>query len=145
MLTLVDRSTGRAKSIIVNDLKASTLVPILREEIAQEAVVYTGEADQYRNLKKGFVDHDFTHHSQGGYVRGEVHTDTVEGLYSVFKRGRKGVYQHCAKKHLHRDAAEFDFRYNNRIANGVDDRQQTVNTLIGIVGKRVLYRDSLGA
>lgn len=142
MPTLVDRGTGRAKSIIVDALKASTLVSILRENIAKKAVVYTDEAGQYRNLKGEFADHDFTRHGQGEYVRGEVYTNTVEGFYSVFKRGMKGVYQHCAKKHLHRYAAEFDFRYNNRIANGVDDRSRAVLALIGSNGKRLKYQGS---
>ena len=60
-------------------------------------------------------------HSAGEYVRGDVHTNTVEGYFSIFKRGMKGVYQHCAEKHLHRYLAEFDFRYNNRVALGVND------------------------
>lgn len=140
MLTLVDRNTGRAKSIIVDDLKASTLVPILRENIAKEAVVYTDEAGQYRNLKAEFADHDFTRHGQGEYVRGGVHTNTVEGFYSIFKRGMKGVYQHCGKQHLHRYAAEFDFRYNHRAAHGVEDAERGALALQGAVGKRLTYR-----
>jgi transposase-like protein len=145
MLTLVDCETKRAKSIIVDDLKASTLVPILRENIAKEAVVYTDEAGQYRNLKSEFADHDFTRHGQGEYGRGEVHTNTVEGFYSIFKRGMRGVYQHCGKQHLHRYAAEFDFRYNHREANGVNDAERASVALSGVTGKRLLYRDSLGA
>ena len=143
MLTLVDRTTGRAKSIVVKDLKVSTLLPILRENIAEEAIVYTDEARQYSKLSEDFADHDFTTHSKGEYVRGVVHTNTVEGYFSVFKRGMKGVYQHCNKRHLHRYAAEFEFRYNNRIANGVNDAVRADTALLGIVGKRVLYRDSL--
>lgn len=145
ILSLVDRSTGKAKSIVVKDLKTKTLLPILQANIAKEAVVYTDEAGQYRFLNKDFAGHDFTRHGAGEYVRGEVHTNTIEGYFSIFKRGMKGVYQHCAKKHLHRYAAEFEFRYNNRIANGPDDRVRADVALMGIVGKRVLYRDSLGA
>lgn len=145
MLTLVDRDTKQAKSIVVDDLKASTLVPILQENIDREATVYTDEAGQYRNLGKEFAEHDFTRHSQGEYGRGKVHTNTVEGFYSIFKRGMKGVYQHCGKQHLHRYAAEFDFRYNNREANGVNDAERASVALSGVSGKRLLYRDSLGA
>jgi len=145
LLTLVDRATGRAKSIVVKDLKVSTLLPILRENIAAEAIVYTDEARQYSKLGKEFADHDFTTHSKGEYGRGVVHTNTVEGYFSIFKRGMKGVYQHCNKRHLHRYAAEFEFRYNNRIANGVNDLGRANMALFGVVGKRVLYRDSLGA
>lgn len=142
MLTLVDRTTGRAKAIVVQDLKVSTLLPILRENIAPEAIVYTDEARQYSKLSDSFADHDFTTHSRGEYVRGIVHTNTVEGYFSVFKRGMKGVYQHCNKRHLHRYAAEFEFRYNNRIANGVNDAARAATVLGSVVGKRLLYRDS---
>jgi hypothetical protein len=70
----------------------------------------------------------------------DTHTNTVEGFYSVFKRGMKGIYQHCAEKHLHRYVAEFDFRYNNRVRLGVDDAGRTKNALCGAVGKRLTYR-----
>ena len=139
VLTLVDRNTGRAKSIIVDDLKKSTLYPILRENIAAEATVYTDEARQYRSLKHEFPVHDYTNHSAGEYGRGEVHTNTVEGYFSIFKRGMKGVYQHCSKKHLHRYAAEFEFRYNNRVANGVEDAQRAEIALRAVVGRRLTY------
>lgn len=142
ILTLVDRTTGQAKSIVVDDLKAATLVPILRENIAREAVVYTDEAGQYRHLDKEFAEHDIVRHNAGEYGRGDVHTNTIEGYFSIFKRGMKGVYQHCAKKHLHRYAAEFEFRYSNRIANGVDDHERAVIALRSARGKRLLYMDS---
>ena len=145
LLSLVDRSTGRAKSIVVDDLKTTTLLPILKENIAKEAVVFTDEAGQYKYLSKDFASHDFVRHGQGEYGRGVVHTNTIEGYFSIFKRGMKGVYQHCGKQHLHRYAAEFEFRYNNRIANGVDDADRAHTVLRGVTGKRVLYRDSLGA
>ena len=143
VLTLVDRSTGRAKSMVVDDLKAKTLVPILKENIAKEATIYTDEAGQYTHLDRYFKDHDFVSHGTGEYVRGDVHTNTIEGYFSIFKRGMKGVYQHCAKKHLHRYAAEFEFRYNNRLANGINDVDRAALAIHGIVGKRILYRDSL--
>jgi len=143
MLTLVDRDTKQAKSIVVDDIKKDTLVPILRENIAKEAVIYTDEAKQYTKLANDFAGHDFTTHSKGEYVKREkpqVHTNTVEGFYSIFKRGMKGVYQHCGKQHLHRYAAEFDFRYNNRIANGVDDLERSQIALQAVVGKRLTYQ-----
>jgi transposase-like protein len=145
VLTLIDSNSGQSKSFVVDDVKASTLLPILRENIAKEAIVYTDEAKQYGSLGSEFADHNFTTHSKGQYVRGNVHTNTAEGYFSIFKRGMKGVYQHCGKQHLHRYAAEFEFRYNNRIANGVNDLGRVNVALMGIVGKRVLYRDSLGA
>ena len=139
MLTLVDRTTGRSKSFVVDNVKASTLLPILRENIAKEAIVYTDEAKQYTKVGESFADHDFTTHSKGNYVRGNVHTNTIEGYFSIFKRGMKGVYQHCNKRHLHRYAAEFEFRYNNRIANGSDDRARADIALMGFSGKRLTF------
>ena len=84
--------------------------------------------------------HETVKHSAGEYVRGNVHTNTVEGVFSVFKRGMKGIYQHCAEKHLHRYLAEFDFRYNARVALGVNDEARAERALKGIVGKRLTYR-----
>ena len=69
-----------------------------------------------------------------------IHTNTIEGYFSIFKRGMKGVYQHCSKKHLHRYLAEFDFRYSNRVALGVDDTKRAERALQGVVGKRLTYR-----
>lgn len=84
--------------------------------------------------------HETVKHSVGEYVRGDVHTNTVEGYFSIFKRGMKSVYQQCAEKHLHRYLAEFDFRYNHRIALGVDDQARADQALLGVVGKRLTYR-----
>lgn len=81
-----------------------------------------------------------TVHSAKEYVRGIVHTNTVEGYFSVFKRGMKGVYQHCGKQHLHRYLAEFDFRYNNRVKLGCSDVERAERALRGVVGKRLTYR-----
>ena len=121
VLTLVDRSTGRAKSMVVDNLKVATLLPILRANIAKEAVIHTDEAMQYDSLYKHFAGHQTVNHGAEEYVRGDVTTNTVEGYFSIFKRGMKGVYQHCGKRHLHRYAAEFAFRYSNRVANGIGD------------------------
>jgi len=140
VLTLVDRTSGKAKNIVVDEVSRAALLPILRENIAKEAVVYTDEAGQYQTLGRVFADHDTVHHGKGEYGRGEVHTNTVEGYYSIFKRGMKGVYHHCAKKHLHRYAAEFEFRYNNRVANGVEDPERGEIALRAMVGKRLTYR-----
>ena len=142
VLALVDRETGRAKSMVVDDLKAKTLVPILKENIAAEATVYTDEAGQYHHLGRDFAEHEIVRHGLGEWGRGPVHTNTIEGYFSIFKRGMKGVYQHCAKKHLHRYAAEFEFRYNNRAVNGFGDSQRCVELLSCIKGKRLAYRDS---
>jgi hypothetical protein len=79
-------------------------------------------------------------HSAEEWARGEVHTNTLEGYFSIFKRGMKGIYQHCAEKHLHRYLAEFDFRYNARSALGIDDTARAERALRGIVGKRLTYQ-----
>lgn len=142
VLALVDRETGQARSMVVDDLKISTLTPILEENIAQEARVMTDEAGQYVHLRKHFADHGVVRHNKGEYGRGETHTNTIEGYFSIFKRGMKGVYQHCAKKHLHRYLAEFDFRYNNRAALKVSDTARMNSALSGITGKRITYRGS---
>ena len=141
VLTLVERGKG-SRSFHVNGTSAADLLPIIKANVDPKTQVMTDEAGQYGGLKKHFAGHDFTRHGAGEYVRGEVHSNTVEGFYSVFKRGMKGVYQHCSEKHLHRYVAEFDFRYNNRIKLGVDDAARTINALQGIIGKRLTYRQS---
>jgi len=139
ILALVDRKTGRARSMVVDSLKAKDLMPILRENIAKESTVCTDEAGQYVHLGSEFAAHGVVRHNRGEYGRGHIYTNTIEGYFSIFKRGMKGVYQHCAKKHLHRYLAEFDFRYNER---RITDSERTVAALTGIVGKRLTYRDS---
>lgn len=145
VLSLVDRTTGQKRSMVVDDLSAKTLVPILKENIAAEARVMTDEAGQYGKLSAHFADHGFTRHGQGEYVDlvdRTIHTNAIEGAFSVFKRGMKGVYQHCGKQHLHRYLAEFDFRYNNRVKLGVNDSERTERALYGIVGKRLTYKST---
>ncbi len=139
ILTLVQRG-GSARSFHVDGIKAVDLLPIIKANVLPGTSVMTDEAGQYAHLNKHFAEHDFVRHGTGEYGRGVVHTNTVEGFYSVFKRGMKGVYQHCKAKHLHRYVAEFDFRYNNRIKLGVNDQERTRNALRGIVGKRLTYR-----
>jgi transposase-like protein len=139
VLTLVDRTTGKAKSVVVDDLKVSTLLPILKANIAREATIHTDEAMQYDNLHQHFAAHASVNHGAEEYVRGDVTTNVVEGYFSIFKRGMKGVYQHCGKKHLHRYAAEYAFRYSNRVAVGVDDRARSDLALLGVAGKRLTY------
>ena len=140
VLTLVDRTTGRAKSMVVDDLKIATLLPILKANIAAEATIHTDEAMQYDNLNKHFAAHASVNHGAEEYVRGDVTTNTVEGYFSIFKRGMKGVYQHCGKKHLHRYAAEFAFRYSNRVAVGADDSMRSATALLGMRGKRLTFK-----
>jgi len=139
ILSLVERG-GTVRSFHVAGTTAAHLVPILRANIAKETAIMTDEAGQYAHLGKEFASHEYVNHSAGEYGRGEVHTNTVEGFYSVFKRGMKGIYQHCSEKHLHRYVAEFDFRHNNRMALGVDDVTRADRVLNGVSGKRLTYR-----
>jgi len=141
VLSLVERG-GKVRSFHVAGTTAAHLVPILRANIAKETAVMTDDAGQYAHLSKEFASHEYVNHSAGEYGRGDVHTNTLEGYYSIFKRGMKGVYQHCSEKHLHRYVAEFDFRYSNRVKLGVDDAARTDLALGGIVGKRLTYRQS---
>ena len=139
VMTLVQRG-GSARSFHVDGTSAAHLLPIIKANVLPGTSVMTDEAGQYAHLNKHFAAHGFTSHGKGEYVVGDVHTNTVEGFYSVFKRGMKGVYQHCGEKHLHRYVTEFDFRYNNRVRLGVDDAQRTDTALRGVVGKRLTYR-----
>jgi transposase-like protein len=140
VLALVDRAAGTARTMVVDDLKAATLTPILTDNIAREARVMTDKAGYYSRLGESFAEHEFVRHGAEEWARGEVHTNTLEGFFSIFKRGMAGVYQHCAKKHLHRYAAEFEFRYNHRAGNGCDDAGRTARALAGVKGKRLTYQ-----
>ena len=140
VLSLVDRRTGRASSMVGDDLKGSTLLPILNENIARKAIVCTDEAGQCFHLGDVFAGHETVRHTSGEYGRGTIHTNTIEGYFSIFKRGMKGVYQHCGRQHLHRYVAEFEFRYNHRIANVTDDDARAALIAKGAEGRRLTYR-----
>jgi len=139
VFSLVERG-GKVRSFHVENASAATLLPIMEANIDKQTALMTYEASPSRKMNKHFARHEFTSHGAGEYVRGEVHSNTIEGYFSIFKRGMTGVYQHCAEKHLHRYLAEFDFRYNNRVRLGVDDVARTSNALRGIVGKRLTYQ-----
>ena len=143
-MTLIERRPegGRARSFHVDGTSAKDLLPIIKANVKPGSHVMTDEAGQYAHLNKHFAEHEFVTHGTKEYVRGAVHINTAEGFYSVFKRGMKGIYQHCRAAHLHRSVAEFDFRYNNRVRLGVDDAERTENALRGAAGKRLIYRDS---
>jgi transposase-like protein len=144
VMTLVDRDTKTARSIVVDDLTVSTMAKVVSDNMSKEARMITDEYRQYKLMAQDVAaEHDFVSHSAGEYGRGDVHTNTVEGFYSIFKRGMRGIYQHCDKQHLHRYAAEFDFRYNNRVAKGVDDAVRADIALTGVVGKRLTYETAV--
>jgi hypothetical protein len=139
VLTLVQRDGG-ARSFHVDTASVGQIAPIVRKHIDRETALMTDEGAQYREVGREFSSHETVNHSADEYARGAVSTNTVEGFFSVFKRGMRGTYQHCKEKHLHRYLAEFDFRYSNRTNLGVDDAERTARALKGIVGKRLTYR-----
>ena len=139
VLALVERNTGKCRMFYVEGGAGKLIQPIVRDNLAREARLMTDEASMYRTIGKEFAEHSAVKHCRKEYVRGDVTTNTVEGAFSIFKRGMKGVYQHCAEKHLHRYLAEFEFRYSNREANGFDDGARSVEALKGITGKRLTY------
>jgi transposase-like protein len=140
VLTLVERG-GSARSFHVDGVKVSDLQPIIAAHADFRSGLMTDEANQYRRLGRRFASHESVNHGAEEWVRGNAHTNTVEGFFSIFKRGMKGIYQHCSEKHLHRYLAEFDFRYSNRVALGVNDDDRAERALRGIVGKRLTYRN----
>ena len=115
----------------------------MRDNIS-ESHLKTDQGKIYPKLGNEFSRHETVKHIEDEYVRREgetvITTNTIESYFSIFKRGMRGAYQHCAEKHLHRYLAEFDFRYNNRIALGVDDIDRANELAKGIVGKRLTYR-----
>lgn len=145
VLTLVDRTTKQARSFHIDKATADNIVPVVRANLDAEAIISSDEARYYGSFRQHFAGHETVKHVDDEWVRGEIHTNTVENFFSVFKRGMRGVYQHCSERHLHRYLAEFDFRYNARSALGIDDEQRADKALRGIVGKRLTYRVSSGA
>jgi transposase-like protein len=139
VMTLVTRG-GESRTFHVEGTASAQLLPIVRANISKEAFVMSDEWPAYGVLGKEYWMHQTVTHSANEYVRGIVHTNTVEGFFSIFKRGMKGVYQHCKEKHLHRYLAEFDFRYSNRVRLGVNDVARADRALKGAVGKRLTYR-----
>ncbi len=139
VVSLVERN-GRARSFKVDKANVATIGKIVRDNSDKASALNTDEAAAYKQVGKEFASHEAVQHSKKEYVRGDVHSNTVEGFFSIFKRGMKGVYQHCDERHLHRYLAEFDFRYSNRAKLGCTDKERADKALKGIVGKRLTYR-----
>jgi transposase-like protein len=142
VLGLVDRESGRARLFHVAQASGRNIQPIVLDNLSREARLMTDESYIYRGIGRLFAEHSSVKHYNDEYVRGDITTNTVEGAFSIFKRGMRGVYQHCAEKHLHRYLAEFEFRYSHRIANGVDDTARADRILSGILGKRLTYQQA---
>jgi transposase-like protein len=136
---LVERG-GKARTFHINQATAWEVRKLIVKNASRKSTLHTDEARIYSELGKEFETHKTVIHSKFEYVRGPVHTNTVENVWSVFKRGMKGIYQHCGEAHLHRYLAEFDFRYNNRSALKISDTERTENIAKGVEGKRLTYR-----
>lgn len=143
VITLVERG-GSARSFHIDGNRAGDILPIIRANLSREARLMTDELPAYKVVVElaEIGSHEKINHSKKEYVRGDITTNTVEGYYSIFKRGIKGVYQHCAEKHLHRYLSEFDFRYSNRVALGIGDGERADLAIKGAAGKRLTYRQS---
>jgi transposase-like protein len=150
VLTLVQRG-GEARSFHIPSARARSIMPIVYDNIADEKTrVMTDEAGYYTDHIRRYYRHQTVNHSAGEYARypqGQpvIHTNTVEGYFSIFKRGMKGVYQHCSEKHLYRYLAEFDFRYSHRSALGCEDSERRDRAVGQSKGKRLKYRAASGA
>jgi transposase-like protein len=144
VVALVERGGPVLSFHIKGNMSRKTAREILFHNADLKSKLMTDEAAYYKTPGDYFEKHAFVTHSADEYVRKEgdtkVHTNTIEGVFSIFKRGMVGTYQHCGEQHLHRYLAEFDFRYNNRIALGIDDAQRAHKALKGIEGKRLTYR-----
>ena len=126
--------------MVINDLKTTTIYPIVRQNVRRESRLMTDDTSHYKGLGREFAQHGVVRHSAGQYVQRRdktVHTQTIEGFFSIFKRGMRGIYQHCGGQHLHRYLAEFDFRYNSR---QLEDSERATKALQGVTGKRLTYR-----
>lgn len=143
VMALVERG-GKVRSYHLPEVTATTLKPIIVDAIAKDSHFRTDESGVYWKIGEEFASHKTVIHSIGEYVRGDAHTNTVEGYFSIFKRGIYGVYHHVSQEHLKRYLCEFDFRYNCRIALGFDDTARAELAIKGIAGKRLTYRRTDG-
>lgn len=139
IVSLVERG-GSARSFVVDKVSKRTIAKILHKNADTASSLMTDEAGVYPAAGAHYAAHHTVNHSAYEYARGSASTNTVEGFFSIFKRGFKGIYQHCSEKHLHRYLAEFDFRYSNREALGVNDVARMAVNLKSAKGKRLTYR-----
>ncbi|MGD0143815.1 MAG: IS1595 family transposase [Rhizomicrobium sp.] len=136
---LVERD-GRVRSHHIANVTGKTLRPILFGNVDKKSALMTDTHGGYLHAGKQFARHEVVNHEIDEYVRGDAYTNTVEGYFSILKRGLNGVYHHVSEAHLHRYLSEFDFRYSERSSLGVDDAQRAYKALKGISGKRLTYR-----
>lgn len=143
VVALVERG-GSARTFHVEEANIETVQKIVRENIDRQSHLQTDASPLYTAVGREFSQHDAVRHTLGEYVKyrdgSAIHNNSAESYFSVFKRGMKGVYQHCSEKHLHRYLAEFEYRFNNRVALGVGDEQRAKTVLAQVVGKRLTYK-----
>ena len=139
VLTLVERGSGRARSVHVPNVTSETLYRVISEHASKASHLRTDEARSFIQIGQEFESHKTTHHASGIYGAGTIHSNTVEGFFSILKRGVYGTYQHVSEAHLHRYLSEFDFRYSTREKAGVDDATRTGLAVKGGKGKRLTY------
>ncbi|MDY7098600.1 MAG: IS1595 family transposase [Pseudomonadota bacterium] len=148
IVSLVDRTTGRSASVVFNGtFNADVLGRYLLTNVDRRSRLLTDEHQAYKRPGLEFAKHQHVAHKRDEWVSendSTAYTNTVEGFFSIFKKGMRGIYQHCGQQHLHRYLAEFDFRYSNRSGRGVEDRERADIALKGIAGKRLTYRRTSG-
>jgi transposase-like protein len=139
VLTMVERG-GRSRSVRLDNITADDIRPHLAVNVSRRSTLATDEATWYIEAGQEFPEHLTVAYRRKEYGRGRASTNTVEGFFSIFKRGMKGIYQHCSEKHLHRYLAEFDFRYSNRVRLGIHDAERAQRAIRGADGRRLYYR-----
>jgi transposase-like protein len=142
VVALVERG-GEVRIFHVENATADQVRDVLVRNVDRKSALHTDESRLYTETGKEFADHRTVRHSAKEYVRYEddatVHSNTVENVFSVFKRGMTGVYQHCSEAHLHRYLSEFEFRYNTRSRLGVEDTERAAKAIKGAEGRRLMY------
>jgi transposase-like protein len=141
VVSLVERG-GAVRSFHYDGKRVTskTLPPLIVKTASRKSRLMTDEGKWYIRLGEEFASHDSVNHWANEYVRGDAYTNTVEGFFSIFKRGIVGVYHHVSEAHLSRYLAEFDFRYSNRAKLGVSDGERAARAIKGAQGKRLTYR-----
>lgn len=140
IVALVERR-GEARAVHMPHVTAEKVRDFLVRQVDRKSHLHTDESRLYPELGKEFALHETVRHSAGEYVRGfDIHTNSAEGFFGLFKRGMAGVYHHCGEQHLQRYLDEFSFRYSNRSKRGIEDAERAELALRGAEGKRLTYR-----
>jgi transposase-like protein len=144
IFALVERG-GAARAMPINNTTSDELRRALKKHASTKSALMTDDWQAYQRPGREFSSHDTVNHSEEEWTRGNVHTQTIENFFSIFKRGMKGVYQHCSEDHLARYLHEFAFRYSHRSALGVEDPERATLAIEGAAGKRLLYKQPRSA